>query len=333
MPGDIIPPGRKRMNSTWRVLGMGLLSLLGEAAWAQTSFPNRPIRIVTAEPGGATDTAARLIAQGLGAKLGQPAIVDNRGGAGGTLAAQVVAKSPADGHTLLFYSDSFWTAPLVRDNVAFDPLKDFAPVTLAVFSPNVLVVHPSLPVKSVKELIALAKARPGELNYGSGSTGSVSHLSAELLNVLGGIKVVRVPFKGAGPGLIALMSGQVHLMFPSASSGWPLAKAGKLRALGVSSPQPSSLTPGLPTMIASGLPGFESANTNAMFAPAKTPAAVIMKLQQEISAILREDSTRDRLTKSGLEIVGGTPEALAATVRAELIRWGRVIKEAGIRAE
>jgi tripartite-type tricarboxylate transporter receptor subunit TctC len=320
-------------RSAARAFSAGVLIAVAGTVAAQPVFPNKPIRIVTSEAGAATDTAARMMAQALGPRLGQPVIVDNRGGAGGTVAALAVVRAPPDGHTLLFYSNAFWIAPLVQENVAFDPLKDFSAVTLAVTSPNVLVVHPSLPVKTVKELIAFAKARPGKLSYASASTGAMTHLSAELFKSTAGIDIVRINYKGAGPGLTALMSGEVQLMFPSASSGLPLAKQGRVSALAISSLQPSRLAPGLPTLASAGLPGFESANRNAMFAPAKTPAAIINRLNKEIATVLNQAEIRERLLQAGLEIVANSPEELAAGVKAEMSKWGRLIKEAGIRGE
>lgn len=293
------------------------------------NYPSKPIRIVTAAPGSGNDFAARLMAPGLTGSLGQPVIVDNRG----IIAIETVAKAPPDGYTLLFYGTVLWLAPFLRDNVSYDPVLDFSPVTWATNSPNILVVHPSLPVKSVRELIALAKARPGELNYGSGSAGSTSHLAAELFRAMAGVNIVRISYKGAAPALNDVIAGQVHLIFPSASSVMPHVKSGRLRALAVASAGPSALAPDLPTVAASGLPGYESASILGIFAPAGTPATIINRLNHEIERALNRTEVKQRLFNSGAEVVASSPERLAATVKSEMARLGKVIRDAGIRGE
>jgi tripartite-type tricarboxylate transporter receptor subunit TctC len=316
----------KRFVAWMFPLGM---MVLGAGMVFGQNYPNKPIRIVASAAGGSGDFAARLIAQGLSGALSQQVVVDNRGG---VIPGEIVSKAPPDGYTLLIDAASFWIGPLLQET-PYDPVKDFAPVTLTDSAPNVLVVNPSLPVKSVKELIALAKARPGELNYGSSSTGSTPHLAAELFNMMAGVKIVRVPFKGSGPAVISLLGGQVQLMFATAGSVAPHVKSGRLRALAVASLQPSALAPGLPTIAASGVPGYEAVAFEGMFAPAKTPVAIIDRLNQEIVRVLNRAEVKERFFNAGVETVGSTPEEFAAAIKSNVAKWGKLIKDAGIRDE
>ena len=292
-------------------------------------YPNKPVRIVTTEPGSGNDLVARLIVPWLSASLGQPVVVDNRG----ILAGEIVAKATPDAYTLLSYGSPLWLAPFMRERVPYDPVKDFAPITLAASSPNVLIVHPSLPVNSVRELIAAARARPGELNYSSSSTGATPHLAAELFKAMAGVNIVRVPYKGSGAALTALIGGQVHVMFPNAGAVTPYLKSGRLRALAVTTNEPSALVPGLPTLAASGLPGYESVSPFGIFAPAGTPPALVHRLNQEIVGALRKPEVIERLFNTGTESVASSPEQLAATIKSEMAKWGKVIRDAGIREE
>ncbi len=303
-------------------------ALLATQAAAQ-SYPSKPIRILTSAPGNSDDLAARLIAQGITGGLGQQAVVDNRG----VVAVEVTAKSPPDGYTLLLYGSPMWLAPFMRDKLPYDPVKDFAPVTWATSSPNLLVVHPSMPVKSVRELIVLAKARPNELNYGSGSAGSMPHLAAELFRAMTGVAIVRVAYKGSGPALTALLGGELHFMFPSTGSANALLNSGKIRALAVTALQRTALAPGLPTVAESGLPGYESASLLAVFAPAGTPPAIVQRLSQEMTRAIQRPEAKERLFNAGVEGMGGTPEQFAAVLKGEMAKWGKVIKDAGIRSE
>ncbi|MBI3938727.1 MAG: tripartite tricarboxylate transporter substrate binding protein [Betaproteobacteria bacterium] len=307
--------------------------VLGAEAVRAQSYPNKPIRIVTAEPGGANDLVARIIAHGISGPLGQQVIVENRGGASGIIAAQTVAKAPPDGYTLLLYASPLWIVPLMRSNMPYEPLSDFSPITWAASAPNILVVHPSLPVKSVKELIALARARPGELNFAIGGFGASPHLAAELFKALTGVNIVRINYRGGGPAVNDLLAGQVQLMFAAAGSVAPHIKSGRLRALAVTSAQPSALYPGLPTVAASGLPGYESASTYGIFAPAGTPATTINLLNLEIVRALNRADVKERLFGSGIETVGSPPEELTARMKSEMARLGKVIKDAGIRTD
>jgi len=299
-------------------------------AYAQP-FPAKTIRIITNEPGAGLDFSARLIAQGLTERFKQQVIVDNRGGAGGIIAGDLVAKAAPDGYTLIFYSNGLWTAPLMQ-KAPFDPLRDFAPVSLALTSPSILVAHPSLPVKSVKELLALAKARPGELNYASGGNGAPTHLAGELFKMMARVDLVHVPYKGSGPALNALLGGEAHLMFTVANGGLPHVKSGRLRALAVTSAQPSALLPGLPTVAASGLPGYEAVTMQALFAPARTPEPIIQLLNQETLRVLQSPEIREKFFNGASEVVGSTPEQLRAAVAADMAKLEKVIKAANIRA-
>ena len=292
-------------------------------------YPNRVVRILTSEAGGGSDLAARVIAQGLSANLGQSFVVENRGG--GVIAGEAVAKAAPDGHTLLLYGNTFWLLRLMRTHLSYDPIKDFLPITNAATTPTVLVVHPSLPVKSVKELVAMAKARPGELNYASAATGTTNHLAGEMFKFMAGVNIVRISFKGHASAFNATLGGETHLMFAIVGPAMAQAKAGKVRALAVTSAAPTALAPDLPTMAASGLPGFEVVFVAGIFAPAGTPAAIISKLHAEIVRVLERPENKERLRNVALETVGSTPEELAATIKAEMTAMGKVIKEAGIR--
>ena len=293
------------------------------------NYPNTFIRIVTTQAGSGNDFTARVIAPAISGGLGQQVIVDNRG----AIAGEVVAKAQPDGYTLLCWGSPLWLAPFLREKVAYDPVKDFAPISLLVTTPNILVVHPSLSVKSVKELIALAKARPGDLNYASPGAGGSVHLAAELFKSMAGVNIVQIGYRGTGQAFTSLISGEVQLMFPNAASVTPHVKSGRLRALAVTSAVPSALAPGLPTVTASGVPGYESLARFGMFAPAKTPEAVVRRLNQEIVRALNMADVKQKLFNSGAEVVGSSPEEFGTTIKSEMARLGKVIKDAGIRAE
>ena len=314
------------------VLGSGILAVGSGVSIGQStstnSYPNKPIRIITSEAGGGNDQVTRLIGQGISGPLGQPIVVENRGFVGFELAA----KASPDGYTLLLNGTPFWMGPLLQ-KVPYDPVKEFSPITLAIRQPNMIVVPPSLPVKSVKELIALAKAKPGELNYASGQVGAANHLAAELFKAMAGVNIVRIGYKTGVAAATAVMGGDVQLLFVSTGSGAVFVKSGKLRALAVASAEPTALAPGLPTVSASGLPGFESTSMAGIFAPAKTPTDIINRLNQELVRFLNRDDAKERLFSVGQEVVAGTPAQLAATMKSEMTKLGKVIKDAGIRAE
>lgn len=306
------------------------MTLFGFGTVSGQIYPNRPVRIIASEPGGGNDFAARVIAQGISAPLGQQVIVDNR--PAGVVAIEPAAKAPPDGYTLLLYSNGLWTLPFIQ-SVPYDVLRDFAPITLAVRAPNILAVHPSLPVKTVKELIALAKARPGELNYASGSTGSSPHLSAELFNSMAGVKIVRINYKGSGPAVSALVGGQVQLMFATSGAAEPHLRSGRLRGLAVTSAEPSALAPGLPTVAASGLSGYESDTPYGVYAPAKTPDAVIQRLNQEIVKFLARTEVKEKFFGAGFDIVASTSERFATVLKADIVRMAKLVKDAGIATQ
>ena len=309
---------------------MAVVLMVGAGIAPAQNYPTKPIRLVTAEAGGGSDFVARLTAQGLSASLGQPVIVDNR--TSGVIPGDIVAKSPADGHTLFVTASNFWLGPFVR-KLPYDTIKDFSPVILVATTPSIIAAHPSVQAASVKDLIALIKVRPGELNYASSSVGSSNHLAAELFKAMAGVNIVHVPYKGTGQALTALIGGQVQLMFASAGGAMPHVKSGKLKGLAVTSAQPSAQAPGLPTVAASGLPGYESITIYGMYAPAKTPAAVINRLNQEIARFLRTPEAKEKLFHAGVEAVGSSPEQFAATVKLEAAKWGKLIKDLGIREE
>jgi tripartite-type tricarboxylate transporter receptor subunit TctC len=321
----------RRTTSAFVLICAAVASIAPAASFAQP-FPAKPVRIVTAEPGGGNELAARIIAQDLTVAFGQQVIVESRGGANAALAALAVAKAPPDGYTWLLYSSALWVIPLIKD-VPWDVARDFAPVVLIAQAPNVLVVHPSLPARSVTELIKLARARPGELNYSSGASAAAAHLSAELFKSLSKIDIVRVRYKGTGPGLVALVSGEVQLMFPVAGAVGNYVKTGKLRALAVTSAQRSALAPELPTMAEAGLPGYEAVSVYGLFAPVKTPAALIARMSDGTIHALQSPEVKQRFFNAGVETIAAPGERLQATMRADLARWGKLIREAGIRDE
>ncbi len=294
-------------------------------------YPNKPIRIITAEYGGGVDFASRLVAQALAPALGQPVVVNNRSG-GSSISGELLTKSTPDGHTLLVASGTLWIGPYLQ-KTSYDMMRDFAPITLISRAPNLLVVHPSVPVKSVKDLIALARTKPGELNYASASIGSSPHLAPELFKAMADINIVRVPYKGSAQGLMDVLAGQVQLMFPVSAGAAPHVTSGKLRALAITTSQPSPLFADLPTVAASGVPGYESGTINAMFAPFRTPAVIVSRLNRQVVQILRRADVRDRFLGIGVEPAGTSPDELMATVKSEMARLGKVIRDAGIKPE
>ena len=291
-------------------------------------YPNKPIRVVTSGVGGGLDIAARVIGPAFSENLGQPIVVDNR--ASGVIPGEIVSKAEPDGYTLLFFGSTFWVGPLFQ-RTPYDPVKNFAPISLTNQAPAVLAIHPSVPARSVKELIALARSRPGKLNFGTSGTGAPNHLAGELFKSMAGINIVRVAFRGSGTALTSLISGEVQIMFVPAATVAPHLKTGRLRALAVTSLEPTSLAPNLPTLATEGLPGYEIQSIHALFAPAGTPAAVISRLNRAVVAALRERPVRDRLYRSGFEIVGSTPAQLATRMREEMARFGKLIDSAGLR--
>ncbi len=316
-------------------LAATLAALTPQASAAADAYPAKPIRFVVAfPPGGGTDIIARVIAQKLAERFAQQVVVDNRPGAGGNIGTDIVAKSAPDGYTILMGS----AGPLAINaslfaKMPFDPIRDLAPVTLAASTPNVLVVHPSLPARTVKELIALARAKPGEINFASSGHGTPAHLAGELFNSMAGVILVHVPYKGAAPALADLLGGQVQLMFSTMPPAMPHVKDGKLRALAVTSRKRSPAAPELPTMDEAALPGFEAITWHGVVVPAGTSAAIIARLNREIVAILHLPEVVERLSSQGSEPVGSTPEEFAAYIRSESVKWAKVVRESGAKAE
>jgi tripartite-type tricarboxylate transporter receptor subunit TctC len=301
-------------------------------AHAQEPYPSRPVRIIVAIPAGSgTDTVARLIADGLGKRLGRQFIVENRPGAGTIIGNDAVAKAKPDGYTLLMNGAAFTIAPAVYRKLPYDALLDFAPVTAAVVAPNLMALHPSVPVRTVKELIALARARPDQILYASGGNGTNSHMATALFASMARIRLVHVPYKGSTPGVIDLIAGNVAMTTNSMPTLLPHVRAGRLRALGVASARRAAGAPDLPTIAeAGGLPGYESAQWTGVWAPAGTAPEIIMRLHREIVGTLNASDARERLLADGSEIIASSPEEFAALIRLELARWVSVVKSTGI---
>jgi tripartite-type tricarboxylate transporter receptor subunit TctC len=299
---------------------------------AAQTYPSGPLRIVSPyPPGGGTDILSRTIAQKLNERLGQPVVVDNRAGANGTLGAALVAKAPPDGQTMLIVPAGYAANPALYKSLPYDQARELAPVSHLASGPLVLVVHPALPVRSVKDLIALAKSRPGEINVGSAGNGSLPHLCAELFNAEGKVKLTHIPYKGSGTAIVDVMSGRVPVYFMNVLQSLPLIKSGKLRALGVTSPQRTAIAPELPAIAEAGLPGFDMTNWYGMLVPAATPRDVINKLQQETARVLNLPELKERLAGEGMTVVGSTPEQFAAFLARETAKYNRIIQAAGIK--
>ncbi|MGZ8212726.1 MAG: tripartite tricarboxylate transporter substrate binding protein [Burkholderiales bacterium] len=331
-----IPNGRSRL-----VLGALAAGLLGASslAYAQglsagtsQAYPAKPVRLVVpTSPGGGTDFSARAIGPKLAEILGQPVVIENRAGGGTIIGNELVARAAPNGYTLLMGISSLTTIPYLYAKIPYDVTKDLAPVSQVVTVPHLLVAHPSLPVRSVKELIAFARARPGQLNFGAGSAGSNPHLAMELFNHLNGLKMVHVPFKGQGPAMTDVLGGHTSLMMANLLSALPHAKTGRLRAFGVSSAKRASVAPSIPAIAESGMPGFEVVQWFGVLAPANTPPEIILKVHSAVVRALQDPMVRDRFVHDGAEPIGGTPEEFAAVIRSDLAKWGKVIKEAGIK--
>jgi tripartite-type tricarboxylate transporter receptor subunit TctC len=304
------------------------------AAQAQP-YPSKPIRFVVPYPaGGPLDTVARLLAQKVGEGVGQPVVVDNKPGAGGNIGADLVAKSPADGYTILMGAVATHAInPTLYANIPYDPVKDFAPITQVASTPNVLVLNPSVPAASVREFIAYAKANPGKLNFGSGSTGSAGHLAGELFKAMAGVEMTHVPYKGAAPAMNDLVGGQIQLMFDNLASSLGQVKAGRIKALAVTTAKRTPLAPDLPTVAESGLPGFDISTWFGVFAPAGTPRDALDKLHAQFARALAAPDVREKMLALGAEPVGNRPEEFAAFIRSEAEKYARVIKASGAKVD
>ncbi len=314
-----------RKTFVMTAFAVGTLALGCAIAPAQ-SYPSKAVRVISTGVGGGADVAARIFLPNVSAAMGQQFVVDNR--ASGLIPGEVAAKAPPDGYTLLFYNNTLWVGPLFQ-KASYDAVRDFVPITLTNRSPNILVVHTALPVKTVQQLIALAKARPGELNYATGSAGASNHVAAELFKEMARVDIVRIPYKNGSLESAALISGECQLMFASASMS-PYIRSGRLRALAVTSARPSPLFPELPTVASAGLPGYESGSIYALFAPAGTPPAIVSRLNQESVKVLRMPEIRDRYLKAGMETVGSTQEELAEVIRSDVAKLNKLIKDANL---
>ncbi|HTD91550.1 MAG TPA: tripartite tricarboxylate transporter substrate binding protein [Burkholderiales bacterium] len=298
-------------------------------------FPTRPIRLlVPSTPGGSVDTLARAIGTRLAEKFSQQVVVDNRAGAGGVIAGELTAKAPPDGYTLMLGTVAALASNVsLKKSIPYDPLRDFAPVTLAATQNLILIVTPALPVKNVKDLIALAKSKPGQLTFASAGSGAGGHLSGELFKLLAGIDILHIPYKGMAPAMVDVISGQVSLSFPSIITALPQVKSGKVRALAVTGAKRSQAAPDVITMQEAGVTGYESATWYGVVAPVATPRAIITRLNNEIVAILKQPELRDRLAAEGAEPLGSTPEEFGRHLKSEIAKWARVAKAAGLRAD
>jgi tripartite-type tricarboxylate transporter receptor subunit TctC len=311
-----------------------LTAVAFSAAVHAQAFPSKPLRLVVPFPPGAgTDMFARVLAHKLNESLGQPVVVDNRPGGGAIIGSDIVAKSPPDGYTLLLSTTSHAINPSVYSKLPYDTLRDFATVTQVATVPIVLVVHPSLPVTTAQELVALARSRPGQLNVGSSSSGTVFHLAAELFKLTAGIDMVHVPFKGGSPALAALLANQVNVLFETSLTVGPQAKAGKLRPLAVGGLKRSSAMPELPTLAESGFPGFSAENWYGVYVPAGTPREIVKRLNRDIVNALSQPEVRERFASQGAELIGNTPEQHEEFLKAEMTKWARIARLAHARAD
>jgi len=315
------------------ILVLALLSWPA-AAPAQDAYPSKPVRLILPfPPGGGTDILGRLVAERLATRLGQPVVTDNRGGAGGNLGAEAAARAAPDGYTLLFAATTLAISPSLYAKLNYDPFKDLAPVSLIATVPNVMITHPSVPVRTLQEFIALAKAKPGEMNFGSGGNGTSNHLGGELFNMVAGVKLVHVPYKGVNLAMNDAMAGNVQLVLIGITAAAPQIKAGRLRALAVLAPQRSAALPGVPTAAEAGLPELDVTTWYGLLAPAGTPRPVIARLNAEIARIMHAPDLQERLASMAAEPRTSTPEEFGAYIRQEAARWGEVVRKAGLRAE
>ena len=312
----------------------GAAFLMGVPPVLAQDYPAKPIRLVVPfPPGGGTDFMARVIMQKVGEGMNGTVVVENRGGAGSSIGTDIVAKSPADGYTLLVVSGAHAINPSIYSKLPYDSVRDFAPVTMFVSGPQLLVVHPSVPVKTVKEFIALAKSRPGQINYASAGTGTPPHLAGELFKSMAHVNIVHVPYKGHGTAYVDLIGGHVSVMFPNVSTATAHVRAGRLRALAVTTKTRTPAAPELPTISESGVPGYEVSSWYGLLAPAGTPAAIVTRLQREVAKVMHAPDVAEKLTSQGLDIVGSTPEEFAALIKTEITKWAKVAKASGAKAD
>ena len=303
-------------------------------AYAQGNYPSKPITIVVPfSPGGATDIMSRTLAERLKNRLGQPVIVENKPGAGTMIASEYVAKAAPDGHTVLLAASSLGIAPSLYSKVNYDPVKDFAPISLVASVVHVLSVHPSVPAKNVAELVTFVKANPSKANYGSVGAGTSTHLESELFNTMAGVKMEHVPYKGSAPALLDLVSGNINVMFDAYASSKPFINDSKIRLLAVTTAKRSKLLPNVPTVAESGLPGYEAMPWLGFVAPAGTPAPVVSKFHTELMEVLKEPAVQEKFQSLGLEIIGNTPAEFSEFIKKDIVKWAKVVKDSGAKAD
>jgi tripartite-type tricarboxylate transporter receptor subunit TctC len=324
---------RRRLAAHLFMLAWCAVALLASVA-AYALYPERPVRLIVAQaPGGNADIIGRALAEGLSERLGQPVVVDNRGGASGIIAIELVVKAQPDGHTLLLVASSFGVNPALDRKLPFDQQRDLAPITLVATAPNILVVGPALPVRSVEELIQVAKSKPGQLTFGSSGNLGSPHLAGELFKLMTGVNMVHVPYKGAAASLTDVIAGRISMSFASLPSAIGHVRSGRLRALAVTSEKRFSLVPELPALAELGLPGFETSAWQGLLAPAGTPRTIINRINADAAVAVKSTTMRNLLAANGAEGVGNAPDAFAAFVRAQIAKWTKVVRAAGIKAE
>jgi len=317
-----------------RLACAALAAAAAGAAFAQAGYPGKPVRmVVPSSAGGGTDIVARIIAPELSKRLGQQVVIDNRPGAGTMIGYEVAAKSPADGYTLLMGLSTLAINSALYKKIPYDPQRDFAPITQAVSSASIIVVHPSVPVKTVKELIAFARARQGQLNYASAGTGTYPHMTMELFLSMAKLKMVHIPYKGTAPAMIDMLAGQVATMAATVLTGMPHIRSGRLRPLGITSSARSGAAPEIPTIAEAGLPGYESVQWYGMLAPARTPRDIVNRLYTEVSGVLKQPEIKARLANDGADAVGSSPDEFTRYIQSELTKWAKVARDAGIQQE
>ena len=323
----------RQLRQTWGSSALLALAIVCGGALAQ-GYPVKPVRLVNPFPaGGSSDTISRIVGQKLGAAIGQTVVLDNRPGAGGNLGAELVAKAPPDGYVLLVVLASHAINATLYKGLTYDLVKDFEPVIQLCSVTGILVAHPSLPVKSARELVAMAKARPGQLNFASAGSGTVTHLAGELFKTMVGVNLVHVPYRGSGPALIDVLGGQVPLMFANMPGTIQHVQSGKLRVLGVNSLKRSTLLPGVPTVAESGVPGFEASTWFGVLAPARTPREIVARLNADIARSLNAPDMAERFNEEGAVAAGGPPEQFGAFIRAEIEKWSKIVRASGARVD
>src|SRR5713226_1415785 len=317
-----------------RLLASFFILIFSTVALAQESYPSRPLRfILPFPPGGGTDILGRLIAERLAANLGQPVVTENRGGAGGNVGAEAAARSAPDGYTIVLVAPSLAISPSLYSKLNYDPVKDFAPVGLVAQVPNVMITHPSVPAQTLAEFIALAKSKPGGMNFGSGGSGTSNHLAGELFNIVAGVKLVHVPYKGVNLAMNDVLSGQIHFVVIGIPAAAPHIRAGKLRALALIAPQRSPALPDVPTIAEAGLPNFEVTTWYGVLAPAGTPGPVVTRLNAELVKIMHAPELKERLAAMATDPMTSTPEEFGTYIKREIAKWGEVVRQPGLKAD